>query len=304
MLQPEEFDVGRITWGDTVFERFDVDQANPLKDLVRRRRMRPADKVLVVERAGKRLAFSLYQMTYHHVAQGELAGQPFILSFCAICHSATTMVPVLDDGKLYHFTCVGVYNGMALLRDDETGSYWDHISGECLHGPNKGEVMELIPVEHITVEQALKRWPDLKISYSIQPWHRRWILEPVMNLFGDRGIFPPKFRLSMGKKDTRLPEMVSGLGVHTKKTKRFYTIGTIQEAGGELKDRVDGRPVTVSLSLDGYPQAVFDGSEEKPMQLYCRWYGFSFTFPGCELFGEPPEAKEETAASAEKTESK
>ncbi|PTM59157.1 DUF3179 domain-containing (seleno)protein [Desmospora activa] len=289
MLQPEEFDVKRII-RDNHFQPFLIDGTEPLQELVGRNRIKASDEILIVERAGIRMAFSLYQMTYHHVAQGEVAGQPFILAFCAICHGATSMVPVLDDGQLYHFSCIGIYNGMALLQDKETGSYWDHISGECLHGPKKGEMMELVPVEHITVERALKRWPDISIAFSKQPWHRRIILQPLMNFFGDRGLFPPYFRFSMGKKDTRLSDMVSGLGIYTKKkTKRFYTIQTIREAGGKLIDQVDGRPVTIALGPDGHPQATFDESEEKPMQLYCRWYGFAFTFPGCEIYGEPPE---------------
>ncbi|MFC4076178.1 DUF3179 domain-containing (seleno)protein [Salinithrix halophila] len=295
MLQPEEFDVKRII-RDNHFQRFDVVASEPLADVVQRKKIKPKDEVLIVERAGQRLAFSLYQMTYHHVAQGELGGQPFILAFCAICHGATTMVPVLDDGALHHYSCIGVYNGMALLQDDETGSYWDHISGECLHGPMKGAVMQLVPVEHITVAQALKRWPDLKIALSQQPWYRKLFLEPLMNFFGDRGIFPPYFRFSMGKRDTRLSDMVSGLGIYTKNTKRFYTIRTIQEAGGAINDRIDGRTVSITLNVDGHPQAVFDDTGEKPMQLYSRWYGFAYTFPGCELYGDPPEAKEEKAS--------
>jgi hypothetical protein len=36
------------------------------------------------------------------------------------------MVPIID-GKLYHFGPRGLYNGLILLGDDETRSYWDHI---------------------------------------------------------------------------------------------------------------------------------------------------------------------------------
>ncbi|GGE07408.1 hypothetical protein GCM10011571_05830 [Marinithermofilum abyssi] len=273
---------------DNHFQRFDVVGSEPLADVLERKKMKPTDEVLVVERGGHRLAFSLYQMTYHHVAQGELAGQPYILAFCAICHGATSMVPVVD-GAVHHFSCIGIYNGMALLADDETQSYWDHISGECIHGELKGEMLQLIPVEHMSVEHALKRWPDLRIALSVQPWYRRWILEPLMNFFGNRGIFPPYFYLSMGERDTRLPDMTSGLGVYTKKTKRFYPMSAIQDAGGELQDQVDGRPMVVTVNEEGFPSAVFSDQQEKPMQLYCRWYGFAFTFPGCELYGEKKE---------------
>ncbi|OYD07282.1 DUF3179 domain-containing (seleno)protein [Paludifilum halophilum] len=293
MIQPETFNVKRVI-KDNHFQRFDISGSEPLQTVLRRKRMKPKDEVLVVERGGERLAFSLYQMTYHHVAQGELAGQPFILAFCAICHGATSMVPVLEDGAVHHFSCIGIYNGMALLADDETGSYWDHISGECLHGPLKGEVMQLFPVEHMTVEQALKQWPDLHVALSQQPLYRRLFLEPLMNFFGRFGLFPPYFYLSMGKKDTRLPDMTSGLGIYTKKTQRFYPINVLQDAGGEIQDTVDGQSVTISIDIEGYPKAVFDQSGNPPMQLYCRWYGFAYTFPGCELY-EGHEGKERKA---------
>lgn len=284
-----EFNVKKVV-KDNHFQRFDVAGSDSLQKMVQRKKIKLKDEVLVVERGGQRLAFSVYQMTYHHVAQGELAGQPFILAFCAICHGATSMVPVVE-GAIHHYSCIGIYNGMALLADDETGSYWDHISGDCLYGPLKGEVMHLIPVEHLTVGQALKKWPDLQIAFSKQPWHRRLFMEPLMNFFGKFGFFPPYFYLSMGERDKRLSDMVSGLGIYTKKVKRFYPIQTIQEAGGEIVDTIEGRKVKISIDIEGYPLAQYVDSEEKPMQLYCRWYGFSFTFPGCEIYEPQTESK-------------
>ncbi|GGE27887.1 hypothetical protein GCM10011571_32570 [Marinithermofilum abyssi] len=285
-MQAETFNVKRVI-KDNHFQPFLVSGSEPLSEVVRRKKMKPKDEILVVERRGQRLAFSLYQMTYHHVAQGELAGQPFILAFCAICNSATSMDPVVD-GTVHNFSCIGIYNGMALLEDTETGSYWDHISGECLHGPLKGKMLSLYPVQHLTVEQALKKWPELPIAMSQQPLYRRLIVEPLMNLFGKYKIFPPYFYLSMGKEDTRLPKMTSGLGIYTKKTKRFYPIHTIKSAGGKLRDQVDGRPVTITIDIEGFPKAEF-ANGEKPTQIYCRWYGFAYTFPGCELYEEKSE---------------
>ncbi len=37
--------------------------------------------VLVIERGGERLAVLVRDMVYHHLAQGELAGEPYIVSF-------------------------------------------------------------------------------------------------------------------------------------------------------------------------------------------------------------------------------
>lgn len=37
--------------------------------------------LLVVERGGQRRALLLREMVYHHLAQGELAGEPYLVSF-------------------------------------------------------------------------------------------------------------------------------------------------------------------------------------------------------------------------------
>jgi hypothetical protein len=43
--------------------------------------LRPDEDLLVFERGGKRYAFILRQIVYHHVAQGTLAGEPYLVSF-------------------------------------------------------------------------------------------------------------------------------------------------------------------------------------------------------------------------------
>ena len=38
-------------------------------------------ELMVLERNGDRRAFSMREMAYHHVAQGELAGEPYLVTF-------------------------------------------------------------------------------------------------------------------------------------------------------------------------------------------------------------------------------
>ncbi|MDA8353974.1 MAG: DUF3179 domain-containing (seleno)protein [Firmicutes bacterium] len=63
------------------FQPFPVESTEPLKNAVGRREIKKDDTVLVVGRGGERLAFWMYQMTYHHVAQGKLAGEPYIVNY-------------------------------------------------------------------------------------------------------------------------------------------------------------------------------------------------------------------------------
>jgi hypothetical protein len=43
--------------------------------------LEPDEELLIIERGGVERAFVLRQMAYHHIAQGELAGEPYVVSF-------------------------------------------------------------------------------------------------------------------------------------------------------------------------------------------------------------------------------
>lgn len=40
-----------------------------------------SEVILIFERGGERRGLSARQMSYHHVAQGELAGEPYVVTF-------------------------------------------------------------------------------------------------------------------------------------------------------------------------------------------------------------------------------
>ena len=45
------------------------------------------------------------------------------------------------------------------------------------------------------------------------------------------------------------------------------------------------RPIKIERSaIDGVPKATWLDNGEVPMQLLTRWYGFSFTYPGCLIY--------------------
>jgi hypothetical protein len=196
------------------------------------------------------------------------------------------MVPIVQ-GKLHHFGPRGLFNGLILLGDDESRSYWDHITGECVHGSMKGEQMKTFPIDHTTVTRALKKWPDLMVAFSRPPMWVRLLRPLIKKRMQAKGFFPPGFRKTMSSVDKRLPEMTSGLGVITDHVQRFYPVEAIKEAGGKLQDQLDGQIITVYIDPDDQvPHAIYDSGkdEERPMQLFSRWYGFYLTYPDCDIY--------------------
>ncbi len=43
--------------------------------------LHPDEELIVIERKGNYRAFLAREMAYHHVAQGEMAGEPYLVTF-------------------------------------------------------------------------------------------------------------------------------------------------------------------------------------------------------------------------------
>jgi hypothetical protein len=73
------FDAGRAILKDPdMFQRFRAPaEGTPLPEAG----LAPEDQLIVFERGGERRALELHRMAYHHLAQGELAGKPYLISF-------------------------------------------------------------------------------------------------------------------------------------------------------------------------------------------------------------------------------
>ncbi len=76
------FDPARAMLSDSpMFDAFYPTTTERLADALKSRDVREDTGVLVVEVAGRRLALVTRQMAYHHVAQGEMAGEPWLVTF-------------------------------------------------------------------------------------------------------------------------------------------------------------------------------------------------------------------------------
>ncbi|MEM8642775.1 MAG: DUF3179 domain-containing (seleno)protein [Cyanobacteria bacterium P01_G01_bin.54] len=237
-------------------------------------------ELIVFERQGEQRALLVPEMAYHHLAQGELAGEPYIISFCGVCHSGVGMTPLVD-GKVHHFEVGGLYNGVAILTDAETGTYWDHITGRAVFGPLQGTQLAVWNMEMTTVNAALAQRPQLKLLRS----HQRPVLTRLMRLgqwlFGRTGFLPKLFTQTMAPEDPRLPRMTLGLGVVVERSARFYPLSALQQG---VQDELENRPLRVTLNgADGVPQATWQEGT-RPLQYFLRWYGFALTFPHCTIY--------------------
>lgn len=179
------------------------------------------------------------------------------------------------------------------MRDKESNSLWDHITGECFAGPLAGKHLPFWHVSLTTVAAELANNPEavlLKSNYrgllkTLMTWVQK--ITAGKSFINRKGTtLPPHFRRTMSTAiDPRLSEGEQGLGViNDRGQARFYPIQSLPK-NEKVIDSWQGRLLIIERgAIDGVPFATWEDNGDSPMQLLSRWYGFAFTYPDCEIF--------------------
>ncbi len=99
------------------------------------------------------------------------------------------------NGVTLTFHLAGINNQNFLMRDEETGSYWQQASGVALSGPLAGQALTLIPIDHLTFQQWKAEQPGGTVlkdvarnvaDYAPKPWEEAIVKdtarEPVLGI--------------------------------------------------------------------------------------------------------------------------
>ena len=242
-----------------------------------------------------------------------------------VCNTGIGLIPRVD-GELELFALSGLYDGLFLFSDERTGTYWNHMTGEALYGPLAGKRLALENVLHSTVEHVLADDPNALVAISehervalnetASQGSDSWLSRLLRRL--ERGL-SEQFKGTIEAEDDRRPTMELGIGVWNDSGARYYAMKTVEEQGQALFDTFDGQKVLVYYDPTAHALAAQytaadrlwweddvlhlstgeriedgirfaeDGSRvavERPLQVFTRWYGFSLTFPGTEIYGD------------------
>lgn len=94
----------------------------------------------------------------------------------------------LVDGRPLHFRLGGLNHQNFLMIDEETGSWWQQISGECILGPLKGKRLERIASDEVTLatwrvehprSQVVRLDPRFRERYAKPDWEKEIAQVPV-----------------------------------------------------------------------------------------------------------------------------
>jgi Protein of unknown function (DUF3179) len=87
------------------------------------------------------------------------------------------------EGRTLNFHLSGINNQNFIMRDEETGSWWQQVSGQCIAGPLKGKQLQLVAHDELPFalwkrEQPAGRVlkPDERVAAQYEPvdWEDRY----------------------------------------------------------------------------------------------------------------------------------
>ena len=296
--------------------RLMVNESYSLQDTLANGQLALDSRVLVFEHAQILYAFPMTVVLSYNVIQGQIGDQKWMMTFCNACNTGMVFDPVVD-GKMLHFQRRGSYDGLLLIWDEETNSYWQHVTGQCLYGASVGKHLDIITTtRQMTVAEVLARTnASVLLTSALSPEQ-----EKLSRMMEKMRANPDKVEAgiasTIGQEDTRRPRFELGLGVWNLTGSIFFPLTMLYADDRVLITEFDKRPLLIYQEQDAVApvaayvetrRAVWEGDIlrldkgtyiqndtlfeasgrprplDRPMQLLMRWYGFALTFPGCSL---------------------
>jgi len=229
------------------------------------------------------------------------------------------MTPSIDDGT-HWFAEHGLYDGLFLMKDEESGTFWDHLTGRAVYGPLVGETLAVdAGLMQTTVAQVLRASPDALITLSDEAIRTDDQVKVEGLLAGIGRRLGGMFQSTVEEEDDRRPTMDLGIGLWTSEDARYYPLDVVRAEGRALVDSFGDERIVVLIDPESFVLTAFrtnadsaewdddvlrlsDGSyieggimhdaagervtDARPLQVFTRWYGFSLTFPHTDIYGE------------------
>ena len=151
------------------------------------------------------------------------------------------------------------------MQDEETGSWWQQVTGEAIQGPLKGSKLKQVNHDEIAFglwkrenPQGRVLRPDPKIEARGQ-YSANW--EAEVAAFPVTTSVPP---------DQRLPPRELVLGVKVNNAAKAYPFTALQKQS-PIADTIGGVPVLIVLDADGQSVRAFERQVEgKTLEFYAK----------------------------------
>ena len=189
---------------------------------------------------------------------------------------------------MLHFYLAGINNQNFLMRDKETGTWWQQITGKAIYGPMKGATLELVPSDELTFGEWKSEISDGQVLAAVnkdaKEYDSNW--EPEV----------AKLPVVISFPGTELKSRDIVVGLETGGAARAYPWATLVKQS-PVVDRVHDTPLLIAVGPDGKSFRAFvsrvDGKDAefflqsgtKDWALLDTTTGSQWNFQGCATSG-------------------
>ena len=155
------------------------------------------------------------------------------------------------DGRRLTFHLAGINNQNFIMRDEETGTWWQQVSGEAIQGPLKGRRLTQVYNDELSFAtwkreapqgRVLRPDPNARKNYEAANWEEEYARFPVVTPTNPTDRFPPRMLLA---------------GLSLEGESRAYPLPALQRQRLIL-DSVGATPLFLAIGEDGKSVRAFD----------------------------------------------
>ena len=152
------------------------------------------------------------------------------------------------NGRALHFYLAGINNQNFLMRDKETGTWWQQITGKAIYGPLKGSSLELVLSDELTFGEWKSEVSDGQVLAEVPKYAKEY----------DSNWEPEtaKYPVVISFPGTELKSRDVVVGLEMQGPARAYPWDTLVKQS-PVVDRVNGTPLLVAVGPDGKSFRVF-----------------------------------------------
>lgn len=163
-------------------------------------------------------------------------------------------------GRVLHFRLAGINNQNFLMRDRETGSWWQQVSGLAISGPMQGQKLELAPYDELTFGLWKMEAPTGQVLAPVTKYAKEYESdwEPKIAKLPTVIDFP--------NTDLKSRDVILGMQVNGES--RAYPLPMVLERA-PIQDRLGGTPVVLIAGPDGKSVRAFVSQlDGKDLELF------------------------------------
>jgi hypothetical protein len=152
------------------------------------------------------------------------------------------------NGRALHFYLAGINNQNFLMRDKETGTWWQQITGKAIYGPLQGATLQLVLSDELTFGEWRSEFPSgqvlAPIPKYVKEYDSKW--EPEV----------AKLPVVISFPGTELKSRDVVVGLTIDGVPRAYPWESFAKQS-PIIDRVNGTPLLLAVGPDGKSFRVF-----------------------------------------------